>query len=209
MKEPVLVALVGLFVVLLLVRLVRGFLVGRRLGAEAGIFSSPEDPELTSLVKKAQENEKVHDALREIERRASGVGSASLRAAYHCAAGHVSMTQLKRPKLAAGYYIRALREDPSYIDAIDKLRDILAAQKRYRRLEWIYWDVLGRLGASEVGSEMWIKCWSGLASVYSASQRTVRRADAIRKALLAVTPDEDDDDDDDAETASQLPRVVS
>ena len=99
---------------------------------------------------------------------------------------------MKRPSLAVGLYLRALRETPNCPEALDKLQEILTAQKRLRRLEWNYWDVLGRLGEGEADSEIWLKCWSGLATVYSRSPRTVRRADAIRKAMAAYVTDDED-----------------
>jgi hypothetical protein len=145
--------------------------------------------ELTNLVEEAEKTGKVREAIRKLGSRGSGIDSAELRAAYRCAAGHLALTSLKRPSLAVGLYLRALREDPNCVEALDKLQEILAAQKRLRRLEWTYWDVLGRLDDAEAGGEMWSKCWSGLASLYSASPRKVRRSDAIRKALAAYAPD--------------------
>ncbi len=196
MKEPLLLAAIALFIVALVFRFVQGIRLGRRLQDRKASLPSCADSELTALLKEAQDTGKARIVLRKIAQRASGLDSAALRAAYRCAGGNLALTEIKRPALAAGLYLRALREDPECIQAIDKLQEILAAQKRLRRLERTYWDVLGRLDDSSVGGEMWVKCWSGLASIYSASPRTVRRADAIRKAFAAYGPDDEEEQDD-------------
>jgi hypothetical protein len=90
-----------------------------------------------------------------------------------------------------GFYLRALREDPTCLAALERLREILMAQKRYRRLEQTCWDVLGRLDDSDVGTEMWAKAWMVLAAIYSTSPRHVRRADAIRKMLTSFEADDE------------------
>ncbi len=205
MKEPLLIVLVGLFIIVLVFRLIRGLLVGRRLKSKDPSVPGWTDPQLSNLIDGAKRPTLVREAIREIGRRAPGVESAELRAEYRCAAGYLSLNQLKRPGLAVGFYLRALREDPTSIEALDKLQEILTAQKRFRRLEWTYWDVLGRLDDAEVGSEMWGKCWAGLAAVYSSSPRTVRRADAIRKALVEFTHDDTEEPGD----MPRVPKVVS
>ena len=193
MKEPLLLAVIGLFLVALVYRLVRGFSSARRWGRNSTPFPPSNDAELSHLIEEARSSGKIREALREIGRRAHALESAARRAAYHSAAGHLSLSELKRPALAAGFYLRALREDPTCVEALDKLQEILIAQRRLRRLEWTYWDILGRLEDSQVGLEIWMKCWSGLASIYSASPRTVCRADAIRKALSAYGPEDEDE----------------
>jgi hypothetical protein len=195
MKEPIVAIAVGLFILALIVRLVQGFRLGKRFSDRAPKMPDCADSELTSIVEEAKRTGKIKEAIRNLGNRASSLDSAELRAAYRCAAGHLALSELKRPALSIGMYLRALREDPTCIAALDKLQEILAAQKRIRRLEWTYWDVLGRLDDSEIGGEMWIKCWSGLASLYSASPKNVRRADAIRKALAAYVPDVCDSQD--------------
>ena len=104
-----------------------------------------------------------------------------------------------------GLFLKALRADPTCVEGITKLQEILSAQKRFRRLEWTYWEVLARLDDSEVGEEMWLACWSGLAAIYAASPKTVRRADAIRKALNAFAQDPDDEDTEGP--PSRIPKV--
>jgi len=216
MKTWLLIAL-GLFVLMLVVRLVRGILQGRRISA--GRSCSTEgmgDPELTALVAEAnQSSGRAREILRKIEARAATAAHREARASYHCAAGDVSLIQMKRPKVAVGFYLRALREDPTCVPAFDKLQEILLAQKRGRRFERTCWEVLGRLDDAEVGSEMWVKCWSGLAAIYSASPRQVGRADAIRALVAAVTGggvggvEADDDSSDEDDDERPLPRVVS
>ncbi len=191
MNNPLLVALAGLFIVVLIARIWRGIAIGRRLRSSDASWSAEADPKLEALMNQAQDQNTVKSVLREIERRAFSRDSASTRAAYHCAAGHLALQQLKRPGLAVGFYLRALREDPTSIEALDKVQDILVAQKRTKRLEWTYWNVLSRLDDAEVGSRMWIRCWSGLASIYSASPKKTARADAIRKALTAHYSEEE------------------
>ncbi|MDD5306314.1 MAG: hypothetical protein PHU25_03230 [Deltaproteobacteria bacterium] len=197
MQSPILAVLAGLFIVLLVARLVRGYLVARRIPVGETCMPGPMDPELVAILEEARKTGKTREALRAVERRAAAAGSPSLRAAHHCAAGNLSLNHLKRPALAVGFFLRALREDPTCVCALASLQEILTAQKRWRRLEWTYWEVLGRLADGEVGSEIWTKCWSGLSSVYSVSPRTVRRTDAIRKMLAetSAAPGIDEDED--------------
>jgi hypothetical protein len=213
MKTWLLIAL-GLFVLMLVVQLIRGIIRGRRISAGRTCSTDGTgDPELAALVEEAQRRGRAREVLRKIEDRATNADTSETRASYHCAAGDVSLIQMKRPKLAVGFYLRALREDPSCVPAMDKLQEILLAQKRNRRFERTCWEVLGRLDDDEVGSEMWVKCWSGLAAIYSSSSKHVGRADAIRAMVASVTgagerygeDDEDPADDED----KQLPRVVS
>jgi len=214
MKTWLLIAL-GMFVLMLVIQFIRGILQGRRISA--GRTCSTDgigDPELAGLIEQAhQGGGKARSVLRKIEHRATTADEADARAAHHCAAGDVSLIQMKRPKLAVGFYLRALREDPNCVPALDKLQEILMAQKRRRRFERTCWEVLGRLDDAEVGSEMWIKCWSGLAAIYSASPKHVWRADAIRALIASVTGggERDSDSDDFASDDSDkpLPRVVS
>ena len=194
MREPLLLATVALFLFALILRFVRGVLLGRRFRSHETSPPESADDELKKLIKGAREPGKLRDSLRRISQRAPTGESGKLRAAYYCAAGHLALSELKRPASSVGFYLRALREDPLCVDALEKLQEILVAQKRLRRLEWTYWDILGRLDDSEVGGEMWTKCWSGLASVYSASPRTVRRADALRKAHRVLTSDDEVED---------------
>jgi hypothetical protein len=191
MKQVLAIAAV-LFIAVLVIRFVRGMMLGRRVSASAGGFEVDEDadPELKRLVKEAVASGKAREGLRQIERRATS-GEASSRAAHHCAAGNLVLTEMKRPGLAVGFYLRALREDPTCLAALERLREILMAQKRYRRLEQTCWDVLGRLDDSDVGTEMWAKAWMVLAAIYSTSPRHLRRADAIRKMLASFEADDE------------------
>jgi hypothetical protein len=190
--KPVLAIAAVLFIAVLLFRFARGLVLGRRVSASAGGCEVEEgaDPELRRLVKEAVASGKAREGLRQIERRATS-GEASSRAAHHCAAGNLVLTEMKRPGLAVGLYLRALREDPTCVPALERLREILMAQKRYRRLEQTCWDVLGRLDDSDVGTGMWAKSWTVLAAIYSTAPRHVRRADAIRK-MLASFEEEDE-----------------
>lgn len=214
MKTWLLIAL-GLFVLMLVFRLVRGIIQGRRISAGRTCSTDGTgDPDLAALIEEARHGGRVREVLRRIEGRATTAAEPTARASYHCAAGDVSLIQMKRPKVAVGFYLRALREDPTCVPALDKLQEILLAQKRGRRFERTCWEVLGRLDDAEVGSEMWVKCWTGLAAFYATSPKYVGRADAIRALIASVTgtssrvPEgEDDAADDDAD--HQLPRAVS
>jgi hypothetical protein len=189
MKEQLIVVLVGLFIVVLILRAVRG-LASRRVRAEDSGVPEFADAALVELIDQSKAPGKAREILREMGRRVSGLESPRLRAAYICARGNLSLNQLKRPKLAVGFYLRALREDPACEEALKRLQELLTAQRRVRRLEWMYWDVLGRLDDIDADSKVWFRCWSGLASLYSASPRKVRRADAIRKVLSAYAPED-------------------
>jgi len=190
MKQALAIAAV-LFIAVLIFRFVRGLMLGRRVSASAGRCEVDEgaDPELKRLVSEAVTSGKPREGLRQIERRAT-TGEASARAAHHCAAGNLALTELKRPGLAVGFFLRALREDPTCLPALERLREILMAQKRYRRLDQTCWEILGRLDDVDVGSPVWIEAWTVLAAIYSTSPRHVRRADAIRKMLASFEGDE-------------------
>lgn len=185
MKTAIAIAAV-LFIAVLAFRFIRGLVLGRRVSASIGgcDFETAEDPELKRLLKEAVASGKTREGLRQIERRASS-GEAASRAAHHCAAGNLVLSEMKRPGLAVALFLRALREDPTCLAALERLREILMAQKRYRRLEQTCWEVLGRLDDGDAGSPIWIKAWTILAAIYSTSPRHLRRADAIRKMLGA------------------------
>jgi hypothetical protein len=206
MKEPALLALLVLFVAVLVLRSVKAYFLAKRLRSGGNGLPSDADARLVELVENAKTPGKARDAIREVSRVAHAIPSSSKRSAYYCAAGNLAIHPLKRPGSAVGLFLKALRADPTCIEAIVKLQDILTAQKRYRRLEWTYWEVLARLDDSEVGEEVWIACWSGLAAIYAASPRTVRRADAIRKSIAAYVQ-EDDDDLDEHGHSSRIPKV--
>lgn len=189
MKEPLIVALAGLVILVLVVRFIRGLLVARRFRTVDQRFFPLDDEELVRLIESSSNAAKAKETLRVIVRKAQNNADPTKRAGYYCVAGDVATDKLKRPGLSVGFYLRALRTDPTCLHALEKLQDILMSQRRLRRLEWIYWEVLGRLDDNEVGSTMWLRCWQGLAAVYSESPRTVRRADAIRKTIIAVEGD--------------------
>ncbi|MCU0664307.1 MAG: hypothetical protein MUC50_18510 [Myxococcota bacterium] len=186
MTENLLIVVLAVLALLVVVlRIARGLWVGsRQWGSSEGSLFSP-DPHLAGLLEQAKGAPKarVKDILREIGHAAATAGSPEKRAVCFDAAGRLALGELKRPGPAAGLFLRALRADPRCLSALYKLEEILMSQKRLRRMEATYWDVLGRLDDAAVGSDMWMRCWSGLASLYAESPRTVRRADAIRKAF--------------------------
>ena len=190
MREPLLLTTIALFLLALITRFVRGVLLGRRFRAKGSSPPRYADAELNALIADARKPGKLRETIRRITGRALALESGTSRAAHYCAAGDLALSPLNRPASAVGFFLRALREDRLCIQALERLQEILIAQKRLRRLEWTYWDVLGRLDDAEVGGEMWTKCWSGLVSVYSASPRTVRRADALSKALKVFLAEE-------------------
>ena len=193
MIETLLPALMGLFVIVLVLRVVKAMVFARQFSREESSIPAGASEELAALMRDAETSGKYRDVLRTIENRTAGMTSPAVRATYHCAAGNLARNRLKRPGLAVGFYLKALRADPTCIEAIGRLQEILVPQKRLRRLEWTYWEVLGRLNDGEAGGEMWLLCWSGLTAIYSTSPRTVRRADAIRKMLAAFGSDSDDE----------------
>jgi hypothetical protein len=204
MKE-LLFVVSGLFFLMLVFRLVRSVVLGRRLSAARSCEpEESDDPELCRLVSEAVDAPRAREALREIERRAGTADTPARRASHHCAAASITLQRLKRPSVAVKFYLRALRDDPTCVEALAKLQEILIAQKRQRRLEWTCWDVLGRLDDEQAGSPAWRAAWRGLTAVYSASPRYVSRADAIRKMLAAV----DTDDESEPDAPANLPRAV-
>jgi hypothetical protein len=209
MREPLLVVLVGLFIAVTVLRVVKAYFLARRLKDRASDLPEGADTELVTIIEGAKTPQRARDAIRNISHLAHGVQSPAVRSAYYSAAGNLALNPLKRPGLAVGLFLKALRADPTCVEGITKLQEILSAQKRLRRLEWTYWEVLARLDDSEVGEDMWLACWSGLAAIYAASPRTVRRADAIRKALNAFVPDSEDDEagDGEATPSTSIPKV--
>ena len=205
MKEPLLLLALGLFVAVLLLRLFKAYLLAHRLKSKETNLPESADDRLLQIMADTETPQKAREAIVQIGRSAPRAKTPAIRSAYFVAAGHLSINPLKRPKLAVGFYIRALRSDPTCLDALHKLQEILIAQKRTRRLEWTYWEVLARLDDSEVGEEIWMVCWAGLASIYAASPRGVNKADAIRKALTAFVPD--DEDGVEMERISNIPKI--
>jgi hypothetical protein len=197
---------VGLFVVVLVFRLIKSYLLAHRLKGSAQDVPLDADDKLVSILETADSPPKAKEAVRDITHRAVSIKSPAGRGAYFSAAGNLAVNQLKRPNLAVGLYLRALRANPTCVEAVHRLQEILTAQKRIRRLEWTYWEVLARLDDSEVGEEMWIACWAGLAALYSASPKTVHRADAIRKSLSAFVADESDEKE--MERISKIPKAA-
>jgi hypothetical protein len=190
MKEPLLAAFIGLFFIVLVFRMIKAYLLAHRLKGPIHDVPSEADERLVSMLKNIDTPQKAKETLREISRTAGGVQSSVGRSAYLLAAGNLALNPLKRPNLAVGFYLKALRANPMCVEAIHKLQEILTAQNRRRRLEWTYWEVLARLDDSEVGEETWVACWAGLAAIYTASPKTIHRADAIRKSLAAFVTDE-------------------
>jgi len=196
MFEPTIVALCALFVLLLIVRLVRGYVVGRRLAHGGHRLPAALDAELQALLTAGTGPVKAREVLRQIQGRLPSLGAAEERAIWYCAAGHLCRTELKRPAAAVSFYLKALRETPDCVDALAALNELLVGQGLYRRLELTYWDVLSRLDDDAVGSVAWRSAWNGLASIYARSHRTGRRADAIRKMLAGCTGEETAEDRD-------------
>jgi hypothetical protein len=212
MTKAMLLIAVGLFLALLLFRFVRAILTGRRISREQSCRPSDGgDAELARLLDEARSGGgRAREVLRKLERNAHS-GGAKDRAAFHCAAGNLAATELKRPNLAVGFYLRALREDPDCAPAFERIKEILISQKRVKRLENTCWEILGRLDDDAVGSQMWVRCWSALASVYVSAPRLALRADAIRKMLDAVMSEpsmDDSSDSDPCEDARDVPKIV-
>jgi len=211
MVKGLLVVAAVLFLLMLLLRFVRGMSQGRRLSRGRNCLTGDSsDPELRRLVAEAEAGGgRAREALRRIEARVTTIDDAGGRAAHHCAAAGVSLAVLKRPGVAAGLYMRALREDPTCIAALVQVEEILLAQKRHRAFEGVCWGLLGRLGEDATGTEAWFKAWSALAGLYAANPRRVHRAAAIRKMLAGVSAeteaDRTDDDDDDDRGDAALP----
>jgi hypothetical protein len=206
MKEPILLLLIGLFIAVLVMRLVKAYLLAHRLKTKGTDIPDGADGKLMGLMADIDSPQKARAAISAIGRMVPREKSPTTRSAYFVAAGHLAINPLKRPKLAVGFYLKALRSDPTCLDALHKLQEILLAQKRYRRMEWTYWEVLARLDDSEVGEEMWLVCWAGLAAIYAVSPRGVHKADAIRKTLSAFIADEEDEKE--IERISNMPNVV-
>lgn len=192
MKEPILAVLIGLFIIVLLFRMIKSYLFAHRLKGCSQDVPSDADARLIDILKTVDSPQKAKEVLRDVTRMAGSVQSPAGRSAYLSAAGNLALNPIKRPNLAVGLYLRALHANPTCIEAVHKLQEILTAQGRLRRLERTYWDVLARLDDSETGTGTWIACWAGLAAVYAASPKTVRRADAIRKSLSAFIADDEE-----------------
>lgn len=207
MKEPVILVLLGLFIAVLLLRTIKAYFLAHHLKSKDHSIPEGADQQLHELMSDVETPSKARSAIQNIGRMTPRAKTPAVRSAYFVAAGHLAINPLKRPKLAVGFYLKAIRSDPTCLEALHKLQEILLAQKRYRRMEWTYWEVLARLDDSEVGEEMWLVCWAGLAAIYAASPREVHKADAIRKVLATFVADEDEEKD--LERISNLPQIIS
>ena len=194
MTEKILVVVVALFLLWLIVRLIWGYLVSRTMEGSSTNVPLEADGELKKLVEEVQNSGDVREGFRKIAARAASLKSGKLRAVHYCASGNLALSVLKRPNLAAGLYFRALREDPTCTEPLGHLQRILIPQKKVRRLERAYWDTLARIENPEENMEAFVSCWNGLATLYAASPRTVRRADAIRKSMTVLGIDAGDED---------------
>lgn len=195
-ERGIIVILAGLVLLVVVLRVVRALWGGSRHWASGqGELCSP-DPRVAALLEQVPgaSKAKLKEIVREIARAAVTAGALDKRAVCYDAAGRLALGELQRPGLAAGMFLRALRADPNCLSALLKLEEILLSQGRLRRMETSYWDVLGRLDDSAVGSGVWVRCWTGLSSLYAESPRTVRRADAIRKALAAFGSESDEEE---------------
>jgi len=209
MVKQLLVIAAVLFLLMLVVRFARGLLLGRRLSRDrAWTPGERYDADLRRLVEDAAPGgARAREVLRRIESRAMSMDDPAVRAAHHCAAAGISLAVLKRPGVAAGLYMRAMRDDPTCLEALIQLEEILLTQKRHRALEGFCWNLLGRLGDGATGTAVWHRAWSALAALYAANPRRTSRADAIRRMLAAAPAEagagrDDDETDDPAEDAS-------
>ena len=110
---------------MLILRALRG-IVSRRYNTGDANLPRYEDPELDTLLDRSTRSGKeAREVLKKLGRRATVLESHSMSALYRCAQGHISLNQLKRPSLAAGFYLRALREDPTCAEALTMLQGIL------------------------------------------------------------------------------------
>ena len=207
MKEPIILVLLGLFIAVLILRAVKAYFLAHRLKSQDHRIPEGADTYLHDLMSDTSTPAKAKNAIRTIVRSAPRAKTPIVRSAYFVAAGHLAINSLKRPQLAVGFYLKAIRSDPTCLEALHKLQEILLAQKRYRRMEWTYWEILARLDDSEVGEEIWLVCWAGLAAIYAASPRGVNKADAIRKALTTFVTDEEEEKN--LERISKLPQITS
>ncbi len=205
MKEPILLVLLVLFIAVLSLRALKAYFLAHRLKTKETGIPEGADMALRDLLSDIDSPAKARNAIQKAVHSAPLGKTPTTRSAYFVAAGHLAISQLKRPKLAVGFYLKALRSNPTCIDALGRLQEILLAQKRFRRLEWTYWEVLSRLDDSEVGEEIWLMCWAGLAEIYAASPRGVHKADAIRKALSVFVTD---DEEQELERISNIPRIT-
>ncbi|MBN2528854.1 MAG: hypothetical protein JXR76_20860 [Deltaproteobacteria bacterium] len=193
MKENLLVIAASLSVLFFLFQLLRGYILGRRGWKK----QEPRvNPELDSLIRKADSPNSARAVLRDIDGKAVQ-HDARERASYYSVAGEIALTRLKRPNVAIRYYLRALRNNPRCESAFDRLSEIMLSQKRFRRYKKACWYLLSRMDEDDTGGAMWTKCWSGLATVYAASPATTDRADAIRKMLVGLGQNQMDDELDD------------
>ncbi len=205
MKEPLLVAFAGLFFIVLIVRVINSYILAHRLKSKDQFDNTPQDADdrLIAILKDVSNLQKAKESFREITHMALGVKTPAGRAAYYSAAAGLALNHFKRPNLAVGLYLKALRVNPSCLEAIRQLQRILTIQKRPKRLEWTYWEVLARLDDSEIGDETWLTCWAGLAALYAGSPKTTHRADAIRKSLSMFMAD--DEGEQEMERISHIP----
>lgn len=152
-QQPLVVGTAALFAVWLLVKLARG----------------------PAALKRPEPGAK--DQFRQLKLRARKVPPIE-RAALLVEAGNVAREGLHRIDLGVAYYLRALRYDPTSQIALDSVRESLALQRNWRRLERAYWRLLAKLPAD---SPLVPRVLGYLADLYTGPFRHPTRAEAIRR----------------------------
>jgi hypothetical protein len=123
-------------------------------------------------------------ALADARARLAAATSPGDRARALCDAGDASVFTLASMTSALGYYLRAMRTDPTSVEPIERAARGLA--RRPRTLESVLWRRLGGHGWDGPNRPAALAALTELARIYAGSLRNRSRAHAIAHALVAL-----------------------
>ncbi len=122
-------------------------------------------------------------ALKEARRRIEEAGDDAAKARALADAGD-ACARLGRLNGATGFYLRALRLDPSSAEIVDRARTAL--ERRPLALEKLLWRHLSHEGWKAGGREAALASLRGLAEIYRDRPRTQFRARALENVLAGL-----------------------
>jgi hypothetical protein len=125
-----------------------------------------------------------HQALVEARARLAAATSPAERARALCDAGDARAVAVGNLTSALGYYLRAMRSDPTSPEPI--VRTARGLARRPRTLEMVLWRRLGGASWEGPNRSAALAALTELQRVYAGSLRNRRRATALAHALAAL-----------------------
>jgi hypothetical protein len=127
----------------------------------------------------------LRKALKAARARIEGASDEKSRALALCDAGDACALSLGRGTAAIGYYLRAMRCDPSSVEIVERAAKGLA--KRPRALEHLLWRRLGAEPWTDGTRDPAMAALRQLSKLYEGRLRDHARARALEHALVALT----------------------